>query len=94
MPSHVVNCNYTIYKRFLLFLTVHVEDEAQHGAWILPGWEKHVLVAGESNVSVFCFFFHRLIHHFVHSSLKHFNTLKVRLKQDVFLLQSEILSSP
>ncbi len=40
------NC---IFKRFLLFLPVHVEDEAQHSGWILPGWEEYDLVAGESN---------------------------------------------
>lgn len=41
-------CNY-IFKKYLIFLAVHVEDKAQHGGRILPGWEEHDLVAGESN---------------------------------------------
>ena len=28
-----------------------MEDEAQHGGRILPGWEEHDLVAGESNTT-------------------------------------------
>ena len=28
-------------------LPVHVENQAEHGGWILPGRKKHVLVAGE-----------------------------------------------
>lgn len=31
-----------------------MEDEAQHSGWILPGWEKHDLVAGESNATKIC----------------------------------------
>lgn len=45
---------FRVFKRFLVFLPVHVEDEAQHSGWILPGWEKHDLVAGESNAMKIC----------------------------------------
>lgn len=39
-----------IFKRLLIFLPVHVQDKAQHGGWILPGWEEHDMVASESNI--------------------------------------------
>lgn len=47
MNQHLF-CN-CIFKWFLIFVPVHVEDKAQHGGWIFPGWEEHDLVACESN---------------------------------------------
>lgn len=37
-----------IHPPFIPF-PVNVEDKAQHGGWILPGWEGHDLVASELN---------------------------------------------
>lgn len=53
---------YVFIKRFLIFLPVHVEDEAQHGGWILPGREEHDMVAGKSNVIqyILLYYPHRL----------------------------------
>lgn len=47
IKMHLLKHRYELHLYADMFLSVYVEDKAQHCRWILLGWEEHDLVACE-----------------------------------------------